>query len=133
MKDKVNKVKVWLARDEDGSLYAYSNPPAKFEEHWELGGFSSNLLLDESRFTEVKWEDNEPTEAYITLIEPQEQPNQEHSTKEIDWEQRRYELTKDILIKTYFDKKNTLLYDSDIHSAISYANRIIEKLKKQNK
>ena len=123
-----NKVKVWVARDEDESLYAYSNPPAKFEEHWELGGFSFFLLLDESRFTEVKWEDNEPTEAYITLVESQEQPKQE-----IDWEQRRYELTKDILIKTYFDKKNTLLYDSDIHSAISYANRIIEKLKKQNK
>ena len=127
MKDKANKVKVWIARDEDGSLYAYSNPPAKFEEHWELGGFSSNLLLDESRFPEVKWEDDKPTEAYITLTEPQEQPKQE-----IDWEQRRYELAKDILIKTYFDKKNTLLYDSDIHSAISYANRIIEKLKKQN-
>ena len=133
MKNKANKVKVWIARDEDGSLYAYSNPPAKFEEHWELGGFSSNLLLDESLFPKVKWEDDKPTEAYITLIEPQEQPNQEHSTKEIDWEQRQYELTKDILIKTYFDKKNTLLYDSDIHSAISYANRIIEKLKKQNK
>ena len=127
MKDKANKVKVWIARDEDGSLYAYSNPPAKFEEHWELGGFSSNLLLDESRFPEVKWEDDKPTEAYITLTEPQEQPKQE-----IDWEQRRYELAKDILIKTYFDKKNTLLYDSDIHSAISYANRIKEKLKKQN-
>ena len=122
-----NKVKVWIARDEDGSLYAYSNPPAKFEEHWELGGFSSNLLLDESRFPEVKWEDDKPTEAYITLTERQEQPKQE-----IDWEQRRYELAKDILIKTYFDKKNALLYDSDIHSAISYANRIIEKLKKQN-
>ena len=128
MKDKANKVKVWIARDEDGSLYAYSNPPAKFEEHWELGGFSSNLLLDESRFPEVKWEDDKPTEACITLTERQEQPKQE-----IDWEQRRYELAKDILIKTYFDKKNTLLYDSDINSAISYANRIIEKLKKQNK
>ena len=128
MKDKANKVKVWIARDEDGSLYAYSNPPAKFEEHWELGGFSSNLLLDESLFPEVKWEDDKPFEAYITLVESQEHPKQE-----IDWEQRQYELTKDILIKTYFDKKNTLLYDSDIHSAISYANRIIEKLKKQNK
>ena len=133
MKDKANKVKVWIARDEDGSLYAYSNPPYKFEEHWELGGFSSNLLLDESRFPEVKWEDDKPTEAYITLTESQEQPNQEHSTKEIDWEQREYELTKDILLKIYFDKKNTLLYDSDIHSAMSYAKRIIEKLKKQNK
>ena len=128
MKDKANKVKVWIARDENGSLYAYANPPYKFEEHWELGGFSSSLLLDESRFPEVKWEDDKPTEAYITLTEPQEHPKQE-----IDWEQRQYELTKDILIKTYFDKKNTLLYDSDIHSAISYANRIIEKLKKQNK
>ena len=123
-----NKAKVWIARDEDGSLYAYSNPPYKFEEHWELGGFASSLLLDGSLFPEVKWEDDKPSEAYITLTEPQEQPKQE-----IDWEQREYELTKDILLKIYFDKKNTLLYDSDIHSAMSYAKRIIEKLKKQNK
>ncbi len=133
MKDKANKVKVWIARDEDGSLYAYSNPPYKFEEHWNLGGFASSLLLDGSIFPEVKWEDDKPSEAYITLAESQEQPKQEHSTKEIDWEQRQYELTKDILLKIYFDKKNTLLYDSDIHSAMSYAKRIIEKLKKQNK
>ena len=123
-----NKVKVWIARDEDGSLYAYYNPPYKFEEHWNLEGFASSLLLDGSLFPKVKWEDDKPTEAYITLTEWQEQPKQE-----IDWEQRRYELAKDILVKTYFDKKNTLLYDSDINSAISYANRIIEKLKKQNK
>lgn len=125
-----NKLKVWLARDKNGSLYAFSNPPIKFtDHHW---GFSTCFILDESIFPSVKWEDDKPTEAYITLAEPQEQPQPK---QEIDWEQRQYELTKDILIKTYFNKKNKLplLYDSDIHSAISCAHRIIDKLKEQNK
>lgn len=125
-----NKLKVWLARDEDGSLYAYSiNRPIKFLHCW----FSSlSVYLGKSKkFPSVKWEDDEPTEAYITFAELQEQPKQE---KAIDWEQRRYEFIKEILIKTYFNKKNKLplLYDSDIHSAISYANKIIDKLKERN-
>ena len=131
MKDKANKVKVWIARDKNGSLYAFSNPPIKCtDHHW---GFSTCFILDESIFPSVKWEDDKPTEAYITLDEPQEQPKQEHPKQEIDWEQRRYEIAKDILIKTYFNEKNKLplLYDSDIHSAISYANKIIEKLKEK--
>ena len=132
MKDKANKVKVWIARDEDGSLYAYSNLPAKFEEHWELGGFSSNLLLDESLFPEVKWEDDKPSEAYITLAESQEQPKQEHSTKEIDWEQRRYEIVKSIGAATYSRPtvKTVLL---NVNQIISAADAIINELKKQSK
>lgn len=88
------------------------------------------FFLDKSRFPEVKWEDDKPTEAYITLAEPQEQP---HPKQEIDWEQRKYEFIKDILIKAYFEKKTTSLYDIDINLAISYANKIIDKLKEQSK
>ena len=123
-----NKVKVWLARNKNGYIFVHFERPYKNTEEGlgEWISYAPNVY--DKEFPLIKWEDNKPTEAYITLVEPQEQPKQE-----IDWEQRQYELTKDILIKTYFDKKNTLLYDSDIHSAISYANRIIEKLKKQNK
>ena len=128
-----NKLKVWLARDKDGSLYAYAiNRPIKFLNCW-FSSFSG-YLGKSKKFPSVKWEDDEPTEAYITLAEPQEQHKQEQPTpkQEIDWEQRRYEIVKDILIKSHFDKKNTLLYDSEIHSAISYADKIIDKLKKQS-
>ena len=136
MKNKANKVKVWIARDEDESLYAYSNPPAKFEEHWELGGFSSNLLLDESRFPSVKWEDDKPTEAYITLAEPQEQPKPE---KDIDWEQRHYEIAKDMMYKIYRQKaevsergQGIMLKDvADI--AVAFADTLISTLKNKNK
>lgn len=124
-----NKIKVWIARDKDGKLFASSDIPNRKINYWKSVSFN-DLELDCTKFPSIKWEDNEPTEAYITLAEPQ--PKQE---KAIDWEQRQYELTKDILIKTYFNKKNKLplLYDSDIHSAISCAHRIIEKLKNKNK
>ena len=129
-----NKLKVWIARDEDGKLcICFNHPLIKGVSSWWIP--KSAIRIDSDLFPSVKWEDEGPTEAYITLAEPQKQPKQEQPQpkQEIDWEQRRYELTKDILIKSHFDKKNTLLYDSEIHSAISYANRIIEKLKKQNK
>ena len=88
-----NKVKVWLARDKDGNLYAYSERPNKMVTYrWVDRGFNS-FELDCTKFPTVKWEDDEPTEAYITLAEPQDQPTQK---QEIDWEQRSYALDKDI-------------------------------------
>ena len=130
-----NKVKVWIARDEDGILYAFTSIPSRKKNIWSPHGDINIMQLKSDKFPSVKWEDDEPTEAYITLAEPQEQPKQEQPKQEIDWEQRRYEIAKDILIKIYFDKRNKhpLLFDSDIHSAISYANKIIDKLKEQNK
>lgn len=124
-----NKVKVWIARDKSGKLYVFSDIPKRLTIYWGTASFD-NLGLDCTKFPSVKWEDDEPTEAYITLAEPQEPPKPK---QDIDWEQRRYEIAKDILIKTYFNEKNKLplLYDSDIHSAISYANKIIEKLKNE--
>lgn len=133
IKTMENKVKVWLARDENGKLFVFSDIPKRIINYWGTESFD-NLELDCTKFPSIKWEDDEPTEAYITLAEPQEQPKQEQPTpkQEIDWDQRRYEIAKDILIKSHFDKKNTLLYDSDIHSAISYADKIIDKLKKKS-
>ena len=132
-----NKVKVWLARDWNGSLYLSQIKPEKEKFDWVIKNpeYANNYVkIDANNFPSVKWEDDEPTEAYITLAETQEQPKQEQPKpkQEIDWDQRRYEIAKDILIKSHFDKKNTLLYDSDIHSAISYADKIIDKLKKKS-
>ena len=76
-----NKVKVWLARDKDNRLFAYSYIPNKEKDIWKLEGNSVCMELSFREFPSVKWEDDEPTEAYITLAEPQEQPKQEQH----DW------------------------------------------------
>lgn len=127
-----NKLKVWLARDEDGSLYAYSiNRPIKFLHCW----FSSlSVYLGKSKkFPSVKWEDDEPTEAYITLAETQPK------TKEIDWEQRRYEIAKEMMPIIYQQKlaesnrgQGIMLKDvADI--AVAFADVLISVLKNKNK
>ena len=129
-----NKLKVWLARDKDGSLYAFSNPPIKCtDHHW---GFSTCFILDESIFPSVKWEDDEPTEAYITLAEPQEQPKPK---QEINWEQRRYEIAKEMLPVIYREQvavsnrgQGIMLKDvADI--AVAFADMLINELKNKNK
>ena len=120
-----NKVKVWIARDEDGSLWAYTTTPFRGDDMW----FCDKPItqLDSSLFPSVKWEDDEPTEAYITLAEPQEQPK-----KVIDWEQRRYEIVKSIAAAKYSRPtvKTVLL---NVNQIISAADAIINELKKQSK
>ena len=100
-----NKVKVWLARDENGKLFVFSDIPKRIINYWGTASFD-NLELDCTKFPSVKWEDDKPTEAYITLAEPQEQPNQEQPQpkQEIDWEQRRYEIAKEMMYKIYRQK-----------------------------
>ena len=69
MKDKANKVKVWIARDENGKLFAFSDIPNKTTNYWGTENFY--LGLDRTKFPSVKWEDDEPTKAYIILAEPE--------------------------------------------------------------
>lgn len=76
-----NKVKVWIARDEDGRLFVCSGIPTKMITYWRCAADYDSWELDCAKFPSVKWEDDEPTEAYITLAEPQEQPKQEQH----DW------------------------------------------------
>lgn len=56
----------WLARDKDGDIYGYEAKPKKLPSH----GYWTNVCNQRSRklysikqkmFTNVKWEDNEPT------------------------------------------------------------------------
>ena len=128
-----NKVKVWIARDEDGSLWAYTTTPFRGDDMW----FCDKPItqLDSSLFPSVKWEDDEPTEAYITLAEPQEQPKQEQPTpkQEIDWEQRRYEIAKDILSTMFFHPKPAINRQEDINFAVKAADMLINKLKEKSK
>ena len=92
-------------------------------------------------FPSVKWEHDEPTEAYITLAEPQEQPKREQPTpkQEIEWEQRRYEIAKEMMYKLYRQKaevseqgQGIMLKDvADI--AVAFADILIIALKNKNK
>ena len=126
-----NKVKVWIARDKDGDLYVYPNIPLKFEYIWSQGSDINSMLLRSDKFPSVKWEDDEPTEAYITLAEPQEQ-----SQPKIDWEQRRYEIAKEMMPVLYRQGVEVLKYGQSfewkeiVDGAVNFADMQIEKLKK---
>ena len=135
-----NKVKVWIARDEDGGLFAFSNIPLKKRNIWSPSTGINIMQLKSDKFPSVKWEDDEPTEAYITLAESQEQPKQEQPTpkQEIDWEQRRYEIAKEMMPVLYrqgieaqkhgqnVKRKDTAYY------AVIFADMLIEKLKEKS-
>ena len=128
-----NKVKVWLARDKDGSIFMHNNKPKKYsiDSIWMSDYF---VKLNKEEFPSVKWEDGEPTEAYIILAEPQEHPTPK---QEIDWEQWRYEIAKEMMLELYRQAtavsergQGTMLKDiADI--AVGFADILIEKLKKR--
>lgn len=130
----MDKLKVWIARDEDGELFVYENDPIKDGNCWQWGGDCFKSHID---FPSVRWEDDKPTEAYITLTDESANKQSVESTKptkEIDWEQRRYEIAKDLLVKKYLEVGSfSLKRESDIRLVIGYANNIINELKKQNK
>ena len=128
-----NKVKVWIARDECGALFAFSNIPLKEINLWSPGPDINIMELRSNKFPSVKWEDDEPTEAYITLAEPQEQ-----SQPKIDWEQRRYEIAKEMMPVLYRQGVEVLKYgqkfkwDGIVDGAVNFADMLIEKLKEQS-
>ena len=127
--------------DKDNRLFAFSERPNKEKDIWTLEGNYVCMELSFRNFPSVKWEDDEPTEAYITLAEPQEQPKQEQPKpkQEIDWEQRRYEIAKEMMPIIYRQKvtvskqgQGIMLKDiADI--AVGFADILIEKLKKGGK
>jgi hypothetical protein len=55
-------------------------------------------------------------------------------TRQIDWEQRRYEIAKDILVASYSQIEE---YDVDVtifaDISVAWADMLIEKLKKESK
>ena len=62
-------MKGFITRDSDDKLFLYQKPPIKTEKEWKL---ASNLdivfTIDEDLFPEVKWEDEEPTEINIEIV-----------------------------------------------------------------
>ena len=133
-----NKLKVWIARDEDGELYLYFIHPLKGKKEWQLLDFVNEdgigaKRIDSNLFPSVKWEDDEPTEAYIALAEPQSEKEQSQSKQEhkIDWEQRRYEIAKDILSAQHGNYPLTVEEGTDF--AVEVADMLIQKLKEKSK
>ena len=136
-----DKLKVWIARDKDGGLFAFLSIPLKKANIWSPGLGINMMQLKSDKFPSVKWEDDEPTEAYITLAEPQEQPKQEQPTpkQEIDWEQRRYEIAKDMLPVIYKHAMEAQKHGQSVKRkdtadfAVAFADVLISKLKNENK
>ena len=134
-----NKLKVWIVREEDGELYLYFTSrlikvltewrPLDFDKEDGIGA----KRIDSNLFPSVKWEDDEPTEAYIALAEPQSEKEQSQSKQEhkIDWEQRRYEIAKDILSAQHGNYPLTVEEGTDF--AVEVADMLIQKLKEKSK
>ena len=121
-----NKVKVWLARDGGGYAFVHFAKPRKSFDEAFGEWISPGTNAFDKEFPSVKWEDDEPTEAYITLAEPQSKPE-----KEIDWEQRRYEIAKEIMpviYQRFADRE--LKYGQIVKKeyAVDYAIEIVDML-----
>ena len=75
-------IKAFLARDLDGSLCIYFNGKlCKHVDTWIIDIAESNgrvncAYLDKDLFPEVKWDDEEPTEVEIKIVDKQEQQPQ---------------------------------------------------------
>ena len=135
IKTMENKVKVWIARDEGGYAFIHRKKPHKSTDKGLGEWLSFGAWTFDKEFPSVKWEDTEPTEAYITLAEPQEQPK---TKQEIDWEQRRYEIAKEMMPELYRQGVEVLKYgqkfkwDGIVDGAVNFADMLIEKLKEQS-
>lgn len=134
-----NKLKVWIARDEDGKLcICFNHPLIKGVSSWWIP--KSAIRIDSDLFPSVEWEDDEPAEVYITLAESQEQTKQEQTKQDnaIDWEQRRYKIAKEMLPVLYQQSAEILkcgqskTWEDAVDGALNFADTLIEKLKKQN-
>lgn len=125
-----NKVKVWLARDKDESIFMHNNKPKKYsiDSIWMSDYF---VKLNKEEFPSVKWEDDEPTEAYITLA------NEPQPKQDIDWEQRRYEIAKEMMLELYrqatavSERGQGIMLKDIADIAMGFADILIEKLKKR--
>ena len=62
----MKELKAWVARDDDGSLYMYSDKPKKISDFWHAPGVGY-MKLDDSLFTEVQWSDENPKEIKLSI------------------------------------------------------------------
>ena len=63
-------MKAFLARDSNGRLFLYiPHPPVKLKREW-MTKYTSDIIshIHKNLFPEVKWEDEEPTEINIEIV-----------------------------------------------------------------
>lgn len=61
-------MKVWIARDKNGTLFLYDEDvPQKTGEHFMQRGFKNVMILSNDLFPEVTFE-NSPQEAELKLV-----------------------------------------------------------------
>lgn len=64
-------LKAWVARDEDGMLYMYTDKPKKRSVFWHAPKVGY-VKLDDSLFTEVQWSDEEPKGIELSIHNKEE-------------------------------------------------------------
>lgn len=59
-------MKLYIAKDEDGRIFLYSNKPQKAYEYWDALGYSFPITeLPEG--ANPQWEDDEPIEVELKI------------------------------------------------------------------
>ena len=100
--------------------------------------YISDMRRNDMESTTHIWnKDSQPTE-YVVKETPEEllaMPDIEEGNKTIDWEQRRYEIAKEMLPVIYYDDKpqeseDYLTLNEAAHEAVRYAEALITELKK---
>ena len=100
--------------------------------------YISDMRRNDIESTTSIWnKDSQPTE-YVVKETPEEilaMPDIEEGIKTIDWEQRRYEIAKEMLPVIYYDDKpqegeDYLTLNEATHEAVRYAEALITELKK---
>ena len=103
--------------------------------------YISDMRCNDIESTTSIWnKDSQPTE-YVVKETPEEilaMPDIEEGSKAIDWEQRRYEIAKEMLPAIYYDDKpqegeDYLTLNEAAHEAVRYAEALITELKKGGK
>jgi hypothetical protein len=61
-------MKLWIARDKNGELYLYNTRPKKLSRFFGYNSGYDSMLLDESLFPEVTFE-NSPQEVELKLVD----------------------------------------------------------------
>ena len=59
--------KGWVSRDKTDMLFLYGERPVKRKAGYWVSRSMIDIGLNENAFPKVKWEDEEPTEAEITI------------------------------------------------------------------
>ena len=93
--------------------------------------------IGKENMTHIWNKGSHPTE-YVVKETPEEilaMPDIEEGNKMIDWEQRRYEIAKEMLPVIYYDDKpqegeDYLTLNEATHEAVRYAEALITELKK---